>query len=86
VRFPRRVQLLGWALLVVAIPFLIFDPGSRPNPHVLVVGVGVGAMLGIAGGLVFRSFVPLERRLQIIRSLNPRLARHLIPAPKNDKD
>jgi hypothetical protein len=35
--------------------------------------------IGVVAGLIFRLFVPLERRLQFIRSLNPRLARRFVP-------
>lgn len=81
-KFLQTVKLKGWALLVVAIPFLIFAPDSRPSGRVLAIGIGIGAVLGIGSGLIFRYFVPLDR-LQFFRSLSPRLGRHLIPPPKH---
>jgi hypothetical protein len=76
----RAVQMVGYGLLLVAVPFVIFEPDSRPSLHSLGVGIGVGAAIGVGAGLVFRLFVPLERRLRFIRSLNPRLARRVMPS------
>jgi formate-dependent nitrite reductase membrane component NrfD len=76
-RIVRTLQLIGLAIIVLAVPFLIFAPDSRPKPDVLGIGVAVAAVLGLASGLVFRYFVPLERRLEILRSMNPRVARSL---------
>jgi len=83
VRFLRAIKVVGWAVLAVAVPIAIFDPDARPSAHVLVIGVGVGAVIGVAGGLVFRYSLPLERRLQFFRSLSLRLARRLMPPPKD---
>jgi len=79
-RIVRTVKVIGWGLLVLAIPFVIFDSGARPSLHRLGVGIGIGLLMGAAGGLVFRLFVPLERRLRFFRSLSPRMARRLMPS------
>ena len=78
-RLLRGVSIVGWGLIVLSVPVLVFAPDSRPSPHTLGVGVGVGLAIGLVAGLVFRLLVPLERRLQFIRSLNPRLARRMMP-------
>lgn len=85
-RYLRPVQLIGTAILVLAVPFLIFAPDSRPTLQVLGIAVGAAAAAGFASALVFRYFVPLERRMQILRSLSPRLARRLVPPRQDEED
>jgi len=85
-RLLRPVKLIGTVILVLAVPFLIFAPDSRPSLQVLGIAVGAAAAAGLASALVFRYFVPLERRIHILRSLNPRLARRLVPPRQDEKD
>ena len=83
-RILRTVKVIGWGLLVLAIPFVIFDSGARPSLHRLGIGIGIGALIGVGCGLVFRLLLPLERRLQFFRSLSLRLARRFLPPALTD--
>jgi formate-dependent nitrite reductase membrane component NrfD len=71
-RFVRTLQVIGLVILALSVPLLILAPGSRPRLDVLGIGVAVAAVLGLASGLAVRHFVPLERRLEIVRSLKLR--------------
>lgn len=82
-RFLRAAQLAGTILLVIAVPYLIFEPNSRPALRTLGIVVAIGAGLGLACALALRYTVPLEKRLELFRSLSPRLARRLIPSRKD---
>jgi hypothetical protein len=64
-------------LILLAVPFLIFDARTRPSFHSLTLILIVSAMAGVVLGVGLRYLVPLERRLMFIRSLNPWLARHI---------
>jgi hypothetical protein len=78
-RLLRGVSMVGWGLIILLLPVLVFASDSRPSLYTLGIGVGIGLAIGVVAGLLFQLLVPLERRLRLIRSLNPRLARRLMP-------
>jgi ABC-type nitrate/sulfonate/bicarbonate transport system permease component len=75
------VQLFWLALLAIAVPFAIFVPNSGPSLHTVGLALGIGAALGVPVGLFVRFVMPLERRLELFRSMNPSLARRVMPPP-----
>ena len=84
-RVRRSVQHFWLVLVAIAIPFAIFVPGSGPSLHTVGLAFGIGAALGVPVGLVVRFVMPLERRLDFFRSMNPSLARRVMP-PGEDGD
>ena len=85
-RALRSVQLFWLVLLAIAVPFAIFVPGSGPSLHTVGLALGIGAALGVPVGLVVRFVMPLERRLEFFRSLNPSLARRVMPPPSEEEE
>jgi hypothetical protein len=68
-----RVLLIGVSVIVV-----IIGGWNGPRPTIVAVILAVALAVGVATGLVLRKSVPLETRLELIRALNPRLARRFL--------
>ena len=70
-RFLRVLQMVGWGLLLLSIPFVIFDSGARPSLYRLGIGIGIGALIGVGCGLVFRLLLPLEAPASVLPVTKP---------------
>jgi hypothetical protein len=51
----RMMRRAGWAILIVAIPILVFEPSARPSAQSLVVIIIIAAAIGLLAGLATRS-------------------------------
>jgi hypothetical protein len=81
--FIRVMRWISTALVVISAIIVLLSRGRDLHLGRLVALVIVAAIVGAVIGTVIRFSVPLERRLRVMRGLNPRLARRFLP-PEND--
>ena len=74
---PKHV---GAVALVAAVIVMVLNPRARPTASELMIPVGAAAVVGLMTGLVLRRRMTLNRRLEFMHRLSPRLAKRLLPA------
>jgi ABC-type nitrate/sulfonate/bicarbonate transport system permease component len=69
---------MGWVLGVTALIVVAVSPKARPSGRDVLLAVGIAIVVGLILGFTVWHFVPLERRLEVLRAINPRIASRLL--------